>query len=104
MTRFRDTHICAQSRHFVFTATNQALSASDPCPGLSPDSLVQQEQEYVSDPSENRVAHLPQKPKNINFSDSIITIVDTACQPSAHADYELPKGDFPLPQRVLSAW
>lgn len=33
------------------------------CPGFSPDSLVQQEQECVSVPKPGQVAHLPQKPE-----------------------------------------
>jgi len=40
--------------------------------------LSSEEQECVSDPLENRVAHLPRKPKNIEFYDNIITIIDPA--------------------------
>ena len=53
-----DITVCVQSRRFVLTATNQILG-SDPCPGFSPDSLVQREQVCVSDPfpTGSRICH-----------------------------------------------
>ena len=66
----------AQKRYFVITATKEAcifasmhLAAAPTCPGISPDSLVQQGTRMrVRRFMRLRVAHLPQKP----FSYSII--------------------------------
>ncbi len=86
MTRFRDTHICAQSRHFVFTATNQS-ERTDPCPGFSPDSLVQRNKNACPPHGSKRVAHLPQKPKNMRFIYNIITIQHGECQSPCYTKF-----------------
>ena len=60
----------AQKRYFVITATKEAhifasmhLAAAPTCPGISPDSLVQQGTRMrVRRFMRLRVAHLPQKP------------------------------------------
>ena len=51
MTRFRGTHILNVRRAGTsFSQLQIRPKRPDPCPGLSPDSLVQREQECVSDP------------------------------------------------------
>ena len=59
MTRFRGTRPIRRAEPTLRSYSYKSDPRSDPCPGFSPDSLVQREQECVSDPSGtgSRICH-----------------------------------------------